>query len=42
MATMGLYLAIIGKEIAGSVFGGPAIVAIVGAFLYRRKENNNP
>jgi len=41
MAGIATYLAVIGREIAASVFGGPAIAAIVGAFLTRRKENNN-
>jgi len=38
MAGLGCYLALNGKEITGSVFGGPAIVSIVGAFL---KKNNH-
>ena len=37
MAGLGSYLAMNGKEIVGSVFGGPAIVSIVLAFL---KKNN--
>ncbi len=42
MASMGIYLALHGHEIAGSVFGGPAIVAIVGAFLSKKKETDHP
>jgi len=38
MAGIGGYLAMHGKEIAGSVFGGPAIVSIVGAFLKKEKK----
>ena len=34
----GIYFVLQGKEIAGSVFGLPAIAAIVGAFLYRKKD----
>lgn len=41
MAGIATYLAVIGREITASVFGGPAIAAIVGAFLSRRKENKN-
>jgi len=41
MASLGFYLAITGRELAGSIFGGPAIVSIVGAFLYRKKEKNS-
>ncbi|MFZ4441696.1 MAG: DUF2335 domain-containing protein [Syntrophales bacterium] len=41
MASLGFYLAVTGREIAGSVFGGPAIVAIIGAFLSRKKDGNN-
>ena len=41
MAFVGAYLALNGSEIAGSVFGGPAIVSIVGAFLNKNKTTNN-
>ena len=37
MAVIGAYLALNGKEITGSVFGGPAIVSIVWAFLNKKK-----
>jgi uncharacterized membrane protein len=37
MAAIGAYLALDGKEITGSVFGGPAIVSIVWAFLNKKK-----
>lgn len=41
LAVLGAYLAINGKELTGSVFGGPAIVSIVGAFLNKKKSKDN-
>lgn len=41
MAGFGAYLALHGKELAGSVFGGPAIVSIIGAFLQKKEQKKN-
>lgn len=41
MAAIGGYLGINGKQVVGSVFGGPAIIAIVGAFLNKKKSNDH-
>ncbi len=38
MAGIGGYLALHGREITGSVFGDPAIVSIVGAFLNKKEQ----